>query len=100
MTTITPHTDSDSADAIGVERLADDIERLGLAPAALLLLEAHRPLSGLAHALTLIGSPFAALLGGAHFAQRLARLFESPAAIDQLISTLEKRIQTKPVGRQ
>ena len=71
-------------------RLADQLERRGLAAPARLLLDAHRPLTPL---LSDLGAAFGPLLGTAlgRLADDPRALLDDPHGIDGLVSELHRR---------
>jgi hypothetical protein len=69
-----------------LDRLSRQLNQLGLAPVALLLLEAHRPLAFLAGQTLRVLSP---LLGGERM-NGYADLLENPDAVEALMRRLER----------
>ena len=69
-------------------RIADELERRGLAAPARLLADAHRPLSPLRADLGAARGPLARAVGGERGAAA-ARWLEEPDALDSLVNALD-----------
>ncbi len=72
-----------------VESIANKIIDLGLATPAILLLEAHKPLSFIGSQLLLIAQPTLDLFLPQNFMQNSINLFADPHQFEQLITRLE-----------
>lgn len=72
-----------------IEQAAKKISQLGLTVPAILLLEAHKPVSFLGSQLVLIAQPTLQLFLPRLLLQHAADLLASPDQIDQLIARLE-----------
>ncbi len=71
------------------EQLAATLRRQGWAEPALLALDVGRPLALVVAQALWIARPAAGLLGSGEAVDQLARLLESPAALDRLMADLE-----------
>lgn len=69
-------------------RVADELERRGLAAPARLLVDAHRPLAPL---LSDLGAAVRPILRGMRPLDEVATVLEDPAGLDRVISALDDR---------
>ena len=74
-----------------IEALAQRIESMGLAAPAVLLLEAHKPLSFLGSQALLVLQPLLAFAFGASTSAEYAVLLEEPSNVERLIQRLERQ---------
>ena len=75
-----------------IEELAEKVNRWGLSIPALLLLEAHRPLSFIASQTLIFSRPFLSPLLGEDKVSEYAMLLEDRAGLDSLIERIERSI--------
>ena len=83
MSTISPTAQAD------IEMIVVAVSRRKLALMVLLLLEMYRPLSGIAQALWIGGSPVLVPLLGKELADRIQAIIEHPEALHLLVERLE-----------
>ena len=74
------------------QKIVDKIAELGLTAPAILLLEAHKPLSFVSSQLLLVAQPTLDIFLPQHFTQNLAGLLVDPTQMEQLISSLELKM--------
>lgn len=74
------------------QKIVDKIAELGLTAPAVLLLEAHKPLSFVSSQLLLVAQPTLDIFLPQHFTQNLAGLLVDPTQMEQLISSLELKM--------
>ena len=80
---------SDPTLLLSIPWLASKIRAKKLEGPAIMLLEMHKPLVGVAHAATLLSAPLLIALGAGKFMKSLAELLESRENIERLITLLE-----------
>ena len=79
------------ADAGGaIEELARAVHGRGLHGPALFVLEAHRPLAGLAHAALLVSQPLMMVFFGTRLARQALGLLQSDGMVERLIKRIEE----------
>jgi hypothetical protein len=83
--------DSPKNEADFVKTWATTIEKTGLSTPAILLLELHKPLSFSISQFLLVGQPLLNLFLPPSFSRNAIHLFENPAQVEQLITTLQKQ---------
>lgn len=69
-------------------RVAEELNRRGLAAPARLLADAHRPLGPLLEDLVIAVGPLARAIGGTHLGS-LTRWLEDPGSLDRLVVALD-----------
>jgi hypothetical protein len=74
-----------------IESLAQRIEAMGLATPAILMLEAHKPLSFLGSQAILIAQPLLNVAFNPTASQEVADLLEDRSNVERLIERLERR---------
>ncbi|MBI1877871.1 MAG: hypothetical protein HYR94_06530 [Chloroflexi bacterium] len=84
-----------------VEKVAHKLTSLGLAAPAVLLLEAHKPLTFIGSQFLLVAQPTLNLFVSPHFTQSMVDLLADPNQLEQLISHLERQTSPEtPLGRR
>lgn len=78
-----------------IEKLANVVIDRGLASPAIFLLEMHKPLVGLVHAISLIASPALSILFGLNKTAKLLELFKSRSNVEKLICKIEELEKNK-----
>ncbi len=74
------------------QKIADKIAELGLTAPAILLLEAHKPLSFVSSQLLLVAQPTLDIFLPQNFTRNLAGLLVDPTQMEQLIASLELKM--------
>jgi hypothetical protein len=74
------------------QKIADKIAELGLTAPAILLLEAHKPLSFVSSQLLLVAQPTLDIFLPQNFTRNLAGLLVDPTQMEQLIANLELKM--------
>ena len=74
-----------------VEKAAQKISELGLATAAILLLEAHKPLSFIGSQALLVAQPMLNLFLPQHLIGHTIELLADESQLEQLITSLERQ---------
>lgn len=80
------------------EKVADKIARLGLIAPAILLLEAHKPLSFISSQLLLVAQPTLDLFLTKPLSRELVDLLADSAQVEQLIVNLERKMNQESVS--
>jgi hypothetical protein len=82
---------SDERRDVLIERLAQRVEALGLSAAAILMLEAHKPLSFVGSQAILILQPLLSFAIDTQTSREYAQLLEQRANVELLIRRLERQ---------
>lgn len=86
--------------SIFAEKVANKIARLGLTAPAILLLEAHKPLSFISSQLLLVAQPTLDLFLTKPSIRDLADLLADSAQVEQLIVNLESKMAQETASRE
>lgn len=73
-----------------IKAWADKIKDMGLTTPAIILLEAHKPLSFVVSQFMVLGQPMLNLFFSAHFTDQAIRLFSNRNDLEGLIKELER----------
>lgn len=73
-----------------IKAWADKIKQMGLTTPAIILLEAHKPLSFVISQFMVLGQPMLNLFFSAHFTDQAIRLFSNRNDLEGLIKELER----------
>lgn len=82
------------------EKFANKIAGLGLTAPAILLLEAHKPLSFISSQLLLVAQPTLDLFLTKSFTRELAELLADSTQVEQLIMNLEGKVAEESASRE
>ncbi|GAB4451686.1 MAG: hypothetical protein Kow0031_34230 [Anaerolineae bacterium] len=86
--------------SIFVEKIAGNINRLGLTTPAILLLEAHKPLAFIGSQLLLIAQPTLELITPPNLVKNTAGVLSDSTQVEQLIRLLEQHAAAPPAGKE
>ena len=83
-----------------VAKVANKIGELGLAGPAVVLLEAHKPLTFISSQLLLVAQPTLSLFFPRNYTRNLADLLADSTQVEQLILTLESKMSRQTTSEE